>query len=316
MHRRTTTHSAATLTITLLLASCIQSSQAPAQIPSIAHYYDYQTIQNSRALDIESLSEKLQTADVILVGEWHTHSAVHRFQTELYHHLIQSNEEVTLSMEQFTRDKQRLVDAYLNGTIGEQFLKKKANAWPNYESDYRALVELAKLNQQSIVAANAPRKIVHCVGQRGLEYLEELPTDERKWVATNIDLSDNPYKQQFLASMHHGDPSMNEQQYAAQATWDETMAESIVNHLENNPTSKVMHIAGDFHINKGLGIKRVINRLNPDLSVVTISPSSEVESGSDFTLQVLPPPQRYVQEKHRMEAYHSFGHGITPASCD
>ncbi|CAM4190395.1 ChaN family lipoprotein [Vibrio agarivorans] len=312
-----TVHSKTTLILTfsLFLGGCTQSNHAPAQPPSVAHYYDYQLLRQQAPVTLNTLPTDVLEADVILVGEWHTHSAVHRFQTDLYYQLLKQNHNVTLSMEQFSRDKQSLMDAYLKGTIGEQFLKRKANAWPNYESDYRSLVELAKSHQQKVIAANAPRDIVKCVGYHGAKHLDNLPESQRQWVAQDIDLSDNPYKSKFLSSMHHGDPAMNERQYAAQATWDETMAESIVNALRVSPKTQVMHIAGDFHINKGLGIGRVIQRLNPDLKVVTISPSAEIESGSDYTLLVLSPPKRYVQEKHQMEAYHSMGHTFKAPDC-
>ena len=56
-----------------------------------------------------------------------------------------------LSMEQFARDKQAVLKQYLAGEIGEQTLMDQGEAWPNYASDYRPLVEL---NHQ-VMAINA-----------------------------------------------------------------------------------------------------------------------------------------------------------------
>lgn len=81
---------------------------------------------------------------------------------------------MVLSMEQFTRDAQPLMDDYLTGKIGEQYLIQKANAWPNYESDYRPLVEFAKSQQLPVIAANAPKPIVRCIGRVGIDYLDRL----------------------------------------------------------------------------------------------------------------------------------------------
>ena len=39
--------------------------------------------------------------------------------------------------------------------------------------------------------------------------------------------------------MHHGKPEQTEKQFAAQVTWDETMAESIVNYLTATPGETV-----------------------------------------------------------------------------
>ncbi|MDR9827398.1 ChaN family lipoprotein [Vibrio sp. FNV 38] len=304
-------------TISLFLVGCTQSAELPIQPPTLSHFYDYTLVYNDTPIALETLPDDILKADVVLVGEWHTHSAIHRFQAELYHQLLLTNGKTTLSMEQFSRDKQALVDAYLKGDIGEQFLKHKANAWPNYESDYRALIELAKYHQQDVIAANAPRTIVHCVSKKGPEYLDSLAQKQRGWAARELDLSDNTYKQNFLTSMHHGDPSINKRQYAAQVTWDETMAESIVDYLKTSPDKQVMHIAGDFHVNQGLGIGRVIERLVPSLKVVTISPSSADDSASDYTFFVLPLPVRFVQKHHQMDAYKKMmGMNVTPINCE
>ncbi|NMU84680.1 ChaN family lipoprotein, partial [Vibrio parahaemolyticus] len=75
--------------------------------------------------------------------------------------------------------KQPVVDAYLRGEIGEQYLMKQANAWPNYESDYRPLVEFAKQKNLPVIAANAPKSIVRCIGRQGLDYINKLDDDQR-----------------------------------------------------------------------------------------------------------------------------------------
>ncbi|MDG4869738.1 ChaN family lipoprotein, partial [Guyparkeria sp. 1SP6A2] len=86
---------------------------------------------------------------------------------------------IVLSMEQFSRDSQPYLDQYLQGEIGEQYLIEQSNAWPNYASDYRPLVELAKHHQRPIIAANAPKNMVRCIGQQGIEYLDKLPKEQR-----------------------------------------------------------------------------------------------------------------------------------------
>ncbi|HEY5715982.1 MAG TPA: ChaN family lipoprotein, partial [Psychromonas sp.] len=190
----------------------------------------------------------MQKADVVLVGEWHGHSGIHRFQTDLLRAMTQRNPNLALSMEQFTRDKQEIVDQYLAGEIGEATLIKEADAWPNYESNYRPLVELAKAEKIDVIAANAPIQIVRCIAKEGMAYLNRLPEKERAWLAASISVEDSAYKRRFMVSVHHGDEAQNSKQFAAQATWDETMAESIVHYLEQHPNKQVMHIAGKFHI--------------------------------------------------------------------
>lgn len=289
------------------LAACSSTTLSPKQ-QAISSYYDYQLYTpEKQVVSIDSLPEALKTADVILVGEWHTHAGVHRFQVDLLKQLVSQGKDVALSMEQFSRDKQSAVDSYLANEIGEQVLIKQGAAWPNYESDYRPLVEFAKANQLDVIAANAPKPIVRCIGRQGVGYLEKLTPLERQLLATTIDTSNSPYKEKFMASMHHGKPEQTERQFAAQITWDETMAESIVNYLANHPNKQIIHIAGKFHTEQGFGTKASILKRNPNLNVVVITPTdwplgTEME-GQDYPLEVLAPPVRYVKMENRMAAY-------------
>ncbi|CAH7235472.1 Cofac_haem_bdg domain-containing protein [Vibrio chagasii] len=307
---------------TLLTACASQpskdTSQTVAQAESVSTFYDYQFASpQGKALDLNALPKQLIDADVILIGEWHTHSAIHRFQTDFLKARRNSTSNITLSMEQFTREHQTTLDQYLNGEIGEQILMSQAAAWPNYESDYRALVEFAKANDVDVLAANAPKPFVQCIGRKGLPYLDQLSTEQRLWIAAEVDTGDSPYKEKFMASMHHGTPEQTEKQFAAQITWDETMAESIVNYLASNPGKQVIHVAGKFHTEGGLGTAASILRRNPDLKIAIISPVKEISSdSSDYQLEVLSPPARFVKKENQMKAYQHLSKRSASLECD
>lgn len=307
---------------TLLTACANQpsenTSQKVVQPETVSTYYDYQFASpQGEALSLNALPQELLDADVILIGEWHTHSAIHRFQTDFLKARQNAGSNIALSMEQFTREHQDTLNQYLNGEIGEQVLISKAAAWPNYESDYRALVEFAKANDLDVIAANAPKPFVQCIGRKGLPYLEQLSSEQRDWVATKVNIGDSPYKEKFMASMHHGTPEQTEKQFAAQVTWDETMAESIVDYLATNPDKQVIHVAGKFHTEGGLGTAASISRRNPDLKVAIITPVESLSSdSSDYQLQVLSPPVRFVQKENRMKAYKHLSKRSSDLQCD
>ncbi|MGI9876473.1 ChaN family lipoprotein [Vibrio chagasii] len=307
---------------TLLTACANQpsenTSQKVVQPETVSTYYDYQFASpQGEALSLNALPQELLDADVILIGEWHTHSAIHRFQTDFLKARQNVDSNIALSMEQFTREHQDTLNQYLNGEIGEQVLISKAAAWPNYESDYRALVEFAKANDLDVIAANAPKPFVQCIGRKGLPYLDQLSSEQRDWVATEVNIGDSPYKEKFMASMHHGTPEQTEKQFAAQVTWDETMAESIVDYLATNPGKQVIHVAGKFHTEGGLGTAASISRRNPDLKVAIITPVEALSSdSSDYQLQVLSPPVRFVQKENRMKAYKHLSKRSSDLQCD
>ena len=297
----------------LVLAGCSSTQVTPTKVSSF-YDYNFQT-PNGQPISLVDLPIEILNADVVLVGEWHKHSGVHRFQSDLLKSLKIKNDQIALSMEQFTRDKQGIIDAYLQGEIGEHTLIKQGNAWPNYESDYRGLVEFAKTNSMPIIAANAPKKYVRCIGRQGLEYLDTLSSDSRSHLASDINISETPYKKKFMASMHHGSSDQTEKQYAAQVTWDETMAESIVKFKAKNPEYQVMHVAGKFHVEQGLGIASSIKQRAPELKVVVISPADKNPKNTDYFLEVLSPPEMFVKTENMMKAYSHLGKRNDDLTC-
>ncbi|CEO38413.1 ChaN family lipoprotein [Photobacterium kishitanii] len=306
-----------------LLVGCVSPPQAnipsPATSPA-ATMYDY-TIATPQGepLSISQLAQALQQADIVLVGEWHSHPAAHLLQAQLMAALYQQNPHLTLSMEQFTRDKQTVINRYLAGEIGEKTLVKEANAWPNYDSDYRPLVEFAKHNHLDVLAANAPKSIVRCVGRQGADYLDKLPTNERLWVARSLTLTLDDYQQTFIASMHHGNEAQTKRQFAAQTTWDDTMAETMVDYLKQHPQQQIIHVAGRFHTAEGLGTASRIKARNPKLKVMMVTPISDQVSlhagAQDFTVKMQPLPQRYVQKDKMMAAMKAMGQRNSDLKC-
>lgn len=291
----------------------------------VTTYFDY-NLQSPSGQDINvtDFVEQIKGADVVLVGEWHTHTGIHRFQTALLQAMLADNDNVTLSMEQFTRDNQAIVNTYLAGEIGEGTLIKQGNAWPNYTSDYRPLVELAKANNIDIIAANAPKQIIRCIAKEGISYIDKLPADERVWLAENINTQDSPYKTHFMASMHHGDESQNESKFASQVTWDETMAESIVNYLSDdlNAGKQVLHIAGKFHTENGLGTAASILARAPELKVVIVTPvdvnsvlADTKDKASDYRLQVITPPKQFVKKANMMASFKDLSKRNDKLTC-
>lgn len=284
------------------LSGCSINTVSVSQSSSLYNYGLY----NANGQRVNSiLSEStLLNADVVLVGEWHTHPGVHLFQAELFQQLSTQNKPIALSLEQFSRADQQTLNLYLESKIGEQYLIDNTKAWPNYKSDYRALVELAKIQNSDVIAANAPKHIVTCIGRQGINYINKLDAQQRSFIAKEIDTSPSLYKERFMQSMHHGTASKNEKLYAAQVTWDETMAESIVNYISQNKGKQVIHLAGDFHVRNGEGIARVIKRIAPELNVVWVSPVSKVQPEQNgYQLEVNALPARYVQKAHQQAAF-------------
>ena len=145
-----------------------------------------------------------------------------------------------------------------------------------------------------------------CIGRYGADYLHRLPAVERRWVAETLTLTDDAYQETFLASMHHANETNNPAQVAAQTAWDDTMAESIVNYLALHPNRQILHIAGRFHVEGGLGMASRIKSRNPQLKVMMVTPVTETdqlpESAPDFRVKVMPLPANYVDQDKMIAA--------------
>ncbi|WP_427979780.1 ChaN family lipoprotein [Agarivorans sp.] len=301
------------LITSLLLSACSvsPSSTSNAEPTALSTYYDFQLydpVHQQQINDISHLALQLADSQVILFGEFHTHPAIHLAQLRLFEALYQQNHQLSLSMEQFDRSQQPLLDQYLANKIGEEWLIKQSHAWDNYRSDYRPLVEFAKQQQLSIIAANAPNKHIRCLGQQGLDYLQQLPATERRLLAESLTLDDPAYQQRLFGNAHHGDEQQTQNHFIAMLGWDDTMAESITKQALTN-SQQIMHTVGNFHIEQRQGTYSRVQQRLPQQKVSSVIAISEQEFAGlsavekqqkgDFLIIVRALPLRYQNQQHR-----------------
>ena len=89
------------------------------------------------AVDVARAADILKDYDVVVIGEYHDHLANNLAELALLRALRPRVPGLALSMEQFERDVQPVVDDYLAGRIGEATLKREGRAWGNYDEAYR-----------------------------------------------------------------------------------------------------------------------------------------------------------------------------------
>ncbi len=309
---------------------------------ALESYYDFALVSGNdgdpRAVSIDQAADVLADYDVVFFGEIHRHPANHLAQYELFRRLSERNADVSLSLEQFERDVQPVVDDFLAGRIGEETLRRKGRAWDNYPTSYRPLVELAKQNRLPVIAAETPVWIIRCVGQQGPSSLDKLNDEQRTWAAQSLDLSDGTYKDKYMeflgGSGSHGGDSESEgpsemalNSYAAQVTRDETMAESILQHLDANPGRQVVHLNGSFHSEEFLGTAERVKAGAPDLKIAVVSPvavgdsaapaisSKDLDKGT-LLLLIQPSPEEYVSEDEMVEQIRSVMAQRTDNQCE
>lgn len=233
-------------------------------------YVIYDTKQK-RVVDINQLSIGLKNADIIFFGEEHNDPAGHYIQLELLKNLYVANSKaLTLSLEMFETDVQLVLDEYLSGHISQKSFIKDSRAWKNYD-DYKPLIEFAKTNKLQVIAANAPARYTNLVTRNGLQALDSLLAESKKWLPPlPINTAMGKYYENFKSAMaEHGIGSMHI--YQSQNLWDATMAYSIQRQLKKLPESKIFHINGRFHSDEGLGVFERVTKSNPQEKLISIS---------------------------------------------
>lgn len=305
----------------LFLSACA-GTPAPAPPLRLADMTDYILVRTDGGartparVSVAEAADVLKDYDVVFIGELHRHPGNHLAEMALFRALHERDRNVSLSLEQFERDVQDTLDAYLAGKIGEEPLKSDGRAWDNYPVSYRPLVEYAKTHKLPVIAAEAPTMVVRCVGQEGPEFLSRMKAEQRGWAAARLNLHDGPYKDKFMkfaaGDGGHGEgpnddarKAAAQRSFAAQVTRDDTMAESIFLHRQKNPGRKVVHLNGTFHTESFLGTAERLKLREPGAKIAVISPV-EVEDADNlavtadqarlgtFVLQILPQPEAYA----------------------
>ena len=259
-----------------------------------------------RFSDFEAMMAELARADVVFVGEKHDDPATHKLEQAILSGLLRRRVPVTIALEMFERDVQKSLDDYLAGKLSEEEFLKAARPWPNYATDYRPLVEMARAHGWRVIAGNTPRRFASQVSRQGMDAINSLPEADRKMVAAQSQCPFDDYFKRFNEAMS-GHPADNaksgekkdekkvaeqrvmvERFYFAQCVKDETMAESVAAQFElakaqtSNGTRApvIVHYNGAFHSDFKLGTAaRVIRRLpKAKVKVISVIPVADLDA--------------------------------------
>lgn len=252
---------------------------------------------------VEAVAAAVVDADLVALGELHQTPGVHRTHHALLRAMYARRPNMVIAMEMFERDVQTVLLQYLGGVIDEGEFRAKSRPWPNYARDYRPVIEFAKQRGLMVLAANAPRPLATKAAKEGLGAVMG-----DKHLARTTSAPQDGYWESFQEMMAGhggmlGDDGMA-RFYAAQCLKDDTMAESIADHLKGFEPDRrplAVLICGRAHSDHGWGtVQRVVERL-PGIEVRVLSaetvddPATEVVAAdgdvADFVV-VAATPQR------------------------
>jgi uncharacterized iron-regulated protein len=272
----------------LLIALWALSINLKAQTLRAYQLYD----SAGQAVEFEQLVAKAAEVDVFLFGELHNNPICHWLQIEITKALYAQDSSLILGAEMLERDNQEALNLYLADSIDQKGLDTLARLWPNYQTDYKMLVDFAKDSGLTFIATNIPRRYARMVYKQGMESLDSLSERELTFVAPlpmPFDGSLPGYQAMLEMMGGHGGENL----VKAQAIKDATMAYSIAQSLQ--PGQMLLHFNGDYHSKDFEGICWYLNQYAPNLRVLTLStvlksqvekPTAEEAAKADFILVV------------------------------
>ncbi len=270
------------------LSLCLSLLFAQAQNLQAYQLYDSSGV----AIRFDQMVQEMAAADVVLFGELHNNPICHWLQIELTKALHAQDSSLILGAEMLERDNQEALNLYLADSIDQKGLDTLARLWPNYQTDYKMLVDFAKDSGLTFIATNIPRRYARRVYKQGMESLDSLSEAELAFIAPlpmPFDASLPGYQAMLEMMGGHGGENL----VKAQAIKDATMAYSIAQSLE--PGQMLLHFNGDYHSKDFEGISWYLNQYAPDLKVLTLStvlksqvekPTAEEAAKADFILVV------------------------------
>lgn len=231
----------------------------------------YQCFSNKgKQIEFSAALKKLENADVVLWGELHDNPIAHWLQLRTTQYLLKNGKSnLVLGAEMFESDQQLLMNEYLSGHISEKSFESEARLWPNYKTDYKPLVQLAKEYQLPFICSNVPRRYASLVFKQGVQGLDDLSAEAKSYLPPlpfPYDSSLACYKN-MLSMMPGGHGGQNFP--LAQAIKDATMAWHIAEAAKGG--KQVLHFNGAYHSDNFESIVWYLNQYAPQLQVITLS---------------------------------------------
>ncbi len=216
----------------------------------------------------------LSKADVTFFGELHNNPISHWLELKVAKAMYEYHgNDLVLGAEMFETDQQLVLDEYTTGLISEEKFEKATHFWPNYESDYKPLVDFAAKYNLRFIATNAPRRYASLVYRKGFEGLEKI-SDSGKKLLPPLPIPYDPDLKTYEKMMEMAKfgpmskkPSPNLPK--AQALKDACMAHSIGQAMEEG--DKFLHFNGTFHSEYHEGIVWYLMHYKPHLEKLTIT---------------------------------------------
>ena len=213
-------------------------------------------------VSFDQMQNAISSSRVIYIGETHDNIEAHRAQLEIIEDLAKRFPgKISVGMEMFRRSAQQNLNQWNKGELSlAQFKKLFRKNWGNGYALYKSIFEFLNKNHIPLIGLKSSKKTEDTFRNNDQPGQNDLP---------KIDFNDR-YHRPFSMSIFGGHQAM-EKPYRMLLLWEETMAQTVADFLINpiNKNSKLVVLAGGFHVQYGFGIpKRAFRRVPHSYSIV------------------------------------------------
>lgn len=227
-------------------------------------------LREGREIALDEAIPLLGGAKLVLVGESHGNTRHHEAQLAVVRGLHESGASVCVGLEMFQQREQRVLDAWVAGSMTEKemelaFLRNWSAEWPAY----RGIFIFCRDRGVPMAGLNVPREITRKVARQGFAAL----TPEEIGLLPPITCRVDPNYEAFLRGFTGSDGHQGafERFCEAQLVWDAGMAAHALNFLKSRPGSVMVVMTGSVHAWKP-AMPDQIRRLDPGAVQFSIIP--------------------------------------------
>ncbi|MBN2894065.1 MAG: ChaN family lipoprotein [Bacteroidales bacterium] len=254
--------------IKLVLIALLITFGANAQNLSAYKIFD----KSGNEVDYTTMINDLSDAEFVFFGELHNNPISHWLELNVTKSLYEiKKENLVLGAEMFESDNQVIFDEYQQGIILEKNFEEEMRLWPNYETDYKPIVNFAIENNVHFVATNIPRRYANVVFKQDFAGLDNISHEAEKFIAP-LPIKWDPevacYKEMIEGMQGMGGHG-NETIAKAQAIKDATMAHFILKNWDKG--NLFLHFNGSYHSDNHEGICWYIYQEKPKAKIMTIT---------------------------------------------
>ena len=270
------------LTIMIFLWGCAVAPTKKLTIQDTDQSFEEGVIISTKLgkpVSFKELLADLNSCQIVYIGEKHTNVSQHRIQLEVIQAIFKKHSNLIVGMEMFDHTYQDVLDLWSAGDLDRKTFLRKVHWYANWRYDfslYSDIMDFIRENHVRLVGLNIPSYIPKKIRVGGVKNLRD---EEKAHLPKNIDTSNTAHRDYvpkvFEDHQHHfsGDVRF-EDFYAAQAVWEDAMAEMIAQNLKNDV---MVVLAGNGHIQFKYGIPdRAYNRTDASFRTIYLAPAGDV----------------------------------------